>query len=203
MEMFTADLHLGHEGILASRACFSSVAEMDAALIDNINRRMGRADTLYILGDLFVSAAAPAYEVLSSIKPKKVLIRGNHDSGWLRRITEEQLALSRTEVHRAFAIKRNHKELHMAHFPALAWSRSHFFAESLMLSGHIHARREGTVAAELFPLVRCRFNAGADVNGFMPVTLVEMIENNRDFYNRSYTDEEWAALMTTAAALTV
>ena len=38
MEMFTADLHLGHEGILASRACFSSVAEMDAALIDNINR---------------------------------------------------------------------------------------------------------------------------------------------------------------------
>ena len=51
--------------------------------------------------------------------------------------------------------------------------------------------------------MRCQFNAGADVNGFMPVTLVEMIENNRDFYNRSYTDEEWAALMTTAAALTV
>jgi len=54
MIYFTADHHFGHANII--RHCsrpFSSVAEMDASLLENWNSCVGQNDTVYILGDLF------------------------------------------------------------------------------------------------------------------------------------------------------
>ena len=52
MIFFTADLHLGHKNII--RHCsrpFSSVGEMDAAIVAQINSKCGANDTLWVLGD--------------------------------------------------------------------------------------------------------------------------------------------------------
>ena len=65
MTYFTADLHLGHEGII--RFCnrpFDSVSEMDKALILNWNSRVTARDDIY-------------------------LVIGNHD-GWLKDIDAEK-----------------------------------------------------------------------------------------------------------------
>lgn len=176
---------------------------MDATLINNINERMTRADRLYVAGDLFVSAREDPEEYLSKIKPKIILILGNHDNDWLRRFDEDKLRRCRLEVYPELSLKRNKKEMHVSHFPHLAWNKSHFFAESLMVCGHIHRKRTESVAAELFPRLLCQFNAGVDVNGYRPVSLLEMIENNKSFYERSYTDEQWCALMDSVAKLTI
>ncbi|MBQ7365566.1 MAG: metallophosphoesterase family protein, partial [Clostridia bacterium] len=159
-------------------------------LIDNINARMTRADTLYILGDFSYRSRRPVTEYFEAIKPKKVLIVGNHDESWLKKLTKEEKAHLFREEGQAYGFKRYGVELHMSHFPALAWSRSHYFAESLSVCGHIHKQTDETVAAKLFPLVKCQFNAGVDINGYMPVTLWELYENNKRFYQREYTPEE-------------
>ena len=93
MMMFTSDLHLGHENLRSQyRTQFASVEEMDQVLIDNINRKMKRNDVLYVLGDLSFRSKRPVEEYLKQIKPRLVLVMGNHDRDWLRHMTEEQKA---------------------------------------------------------------------------------------------------------------
>ncbi len=204
MDMYIADTHLGHEHILSEcRPQFASIEEMDAAIIDGINRKMTRNDTLYILGDFAYRSRTPVIEYLNAIKPRKVLIKGNHDEDWLNQIPEAEKSVYFAGIHDRLHRRINKREMHLDHYPSLAWNRSHFFGQSIAVCGHIHARREGTIAAELFPLVRCQFNAGADINHFEPVTLAELVRNNMDFYGFRYTDEEWAILCDTVERLTV
>ena len=191
MEMFIADTHFGHENILKEcRPEFSSIDEMDAFLIDAINSRMTRGDTLYILGDFSYRSKRPVTEYLEAIKPKKVLLVGNHDESWLKKLTEEEKRRLFVGVYPQLGFKRFGIEVHMNHYPLLAWSRSHYFAESLSICGHIHKQKDETVAARLFSEVKTQFNAGVDINGYRPVTLSELVENNTRFYERQYTEEE-------------
>ena len=191
MEMFIADTHLGHTNIIEEcRPFFSSVDEMNAAIIDSINRKMKRNDTLYIVGDFAFRSKTPVTEYLEAIKPRKILVVGNHDRDWLRRLTEDEIKKYFVGVYNQYSFKINGIELHFNHFPCLAWSRSHYFAQSFSICGHIHNARDTSVAARLFPLVPCQFNAGVDVNGFEPVTFEELVANNARFYGTEYSDEE-------------
>ena len=86
MTYFTADLYLGHEGII--RFCnrpFTSVSEMDEVLIRNWNSRITDRDDVYILGDLMHKSKKKPENVLGELKGRKHLIIGNHD-GWLKDI---------------------------------------------------------------------------------------------------------------------
>jgi calcineurin-like phosphoesterase family protein len=83
---FTADTHFGHTNILEfTERPFTSIQEHDEALIDNINKAVGKRDFLYHLGDFcFASTARQqvifAKEILSKIRCKNIhLILGNHD----------------------------------------------------------------------------------------------------------------------------
>jgi calcineurin-like phosphoesterase family protein len=54
---FTSDFHFGHANII--RYCdrpFSSVAEMDEAILDRLNSCVKTMDHLYFLGDFWSSA---------------------------------------------------------------------------------------------------------------------------------------------------
>ncbi len=197
MDMFIADTHFGHENILKEcRPQFSSIEEMDTFIIDNINRKMKRSDTLYIVGDFSYRSKISPLEYLERIKPRKILIVGNHDRDWLKRIPEDQRKQYFLGVYHQHAIKKRGIELHFNHYPQLAWSRSHFFAQSFSIVGHIHGARDTTVAARLFPEVKCQFNAGVDVNAFEPVTFEELVANNNAYYRLEYTDAEREALET-------
>jgi calcineurin-like phosphoesterase family protein len=192
MEMFIADTHLGHEGVIKKcRPTFKTVDEMDRTIIDNINRKMKKNDVLYIVGDFIFRSSLSPVEYLKQIKPKKILIVGNHDKDWLRYLSEEEKNNYFLDIfYHRHSIKRNGIEIHFDHFPRLAWNRSHFFAQSFSICGHIHNARDGSIAASLFPQVNCQFNAGVDVNNYEPVTLEELVANNTMFYSRQYTDEE-------------
>lgn len=196
MDMFIADTHFGHEGILAAcRPQFKTIEEMNMTIIENINRKMRKNDTLYILGDFAFHSKTPPTEFLEAIRPRKVLVMGNHDKDWLRCMTDEEKEhwLFRICEH-SCCMKKNKIELYLNHFPRLAWNRSHYFGQSFSICGHIHAKREESVAARLFPQVPCQFNAGVDVNHFEPVTFAELIENNVAFYGLRYSEEEQARI---------
>ena len=195
MDMFIADTHFGHAQILNEcRQMFSSIEEMNEAIINNINKKMTRNDRLYILGDFAYRSKTPPIEFLKAIKPKKVLILGNHDS-WVKKLTdEEKKKYIVGGIHNELRIKQNGIELYLCHYPRLAWDRSHYFGTTYSICGHIHNAREGKISAELFPFVKNQFNAGVDINNYEPVTFEELIKNNQDFYNRTYTEKEQSLL---------
>ena len=201
MEMFIADPHFGHENILKEcRPQFHSIEEMDRTLIDNINRKMTREDTLYIIGDLAFRNRCPIMEYLNAIAPRKILILGNHEKDWMKHVSREALDSVLDGICEHYSFNRGGIEFHLQHFPQLAWNRSHYFAQSFSICGHIHNARNESVAAELFPLLKCQMNAGVDINHFEPVTFEELVANNTAFYGRSYTDEETKALERAIAA---
>ena len=77
---FTADVHLGHEKIIQHDGRpFSTVQEMDEALIDNWNSVVGEDDRIWCLGDLVFRSQAPFMYYLSRLNGKIHFIRGNHD----------------------------------------------------------------------------------------------------------------------------
>ena len=198
MDYYIADTHFGHEAILNEcRPQFKTIQEMDKFIIDNINRKMTKKDTLYIIGDFSYRSKRPPLEYLEAIKPKKVLILGNHDE-WFKKLSEEEkekyFINDEKQGYNEYRTKKNSIELYFCHYPMLDWNGSHYFGHSFSICGHIHNRKEGRLSAEVFPLIKNQFNAGVDINNFEPVTFEELIENNARFYQRTYTDEEIALL---------
>ncbi len=177
MIYFTADLHLGHKNVikLAERP-FSTVAEMDEALVRNWNDRVKGNDTVYILGDLMCKCQDPeAY--LRELKGKKVLILGNHDAGWLEKIDKDKYFIKTALMHEQSLCDHM---LTLCHYPMLEWraSRKESNCKKLgyLVHGHIHGRCDEAYK-ELYKLPHA-LNAGVDVNGFEPVTFDELRERN-------------------------
>jgi calcineurin-like phosphoesterase family protein len=77
---YTADLHLGHERIieLCDRP-FSSVAEMNEAIIARWNERVEPGDTVWVLGDVALGPIEESLALVSRLKGHKILLGGNHD----------------------------------------------------------------------------------------------------------------------------
>ena len=91
MIYFTSDLHLGHRGIIEMQnRPFENVEEMNRVLVGNYNEVVHKNDTVYFLGD--ISHHMPigrVNELLSMMKGKKILIKGNHDKKYDSKLFEE------------------------------------------------------------------------------------------------------------------
>lgn len=77
----TSDWHLGHERIieLCGRP-FTSVDEMNEAILDNLNSTVNPDDELIILGDIVMGSLAVNMPLLSQVRCRKVFLHpGNHD----------------------------------------------------------------------------------------------------------------------------
>ena len=75
-----ADLHLGHKKILdfePARAHFTDLDHMHRSIIVRWNNVVGEKDTVYVLGD--VAFRKDALPLMSRMKGRKILIKGNHD----------------------------------------------------------------------------------------------------------------------------
>ena len=174
MIYFTADPHFGHENILKlCRRPFETIEDMNEAMIAKWNGRVTAADTVYIVGDLFFRCAAPE-AILKRLKGKKRLIVGNHDSSWMGNVNLNRYFLS---VDSFLEVSDGKHALTLCHYPLFTWKHE---MRSYMVHGHIHAN----TSSDYFPLLCARervLNAGVDINGFMPVTLDELKENNQRF----------------------
>ena len=174
MIYYIADPHFGHSNILkmCSRP-FASIGEMDEAMIAAWNGRVTGRDTVYIIGDLFFRCADPE-SILRRLKGRKHLIVGNHDSSWMCKVDTSKYFVS---VNDLLVTTDGTRQLTLCHYPLLTWKHQ---KKSYMIHGHIHANTD----TDFFPLIAARermLNAGADINGFIPVTFEELVENNRRF----------------------
>ena len=187
MIYFTSDLHFGHANII--RLCkrpFADVDEMDGALITNWNKKVTKKDIVYILGDVVWDKNKVGF-YMEQLKGKKILVCGNHDSTWCKK---EETKGFFEQVTSFMEINAEGRCLTLCHYPMLEWKNSRESDGKIgyHLHGHIHNR----VAQEYKPLYM-QFNAlnvGVDVNGFVPVTFEEALQNNLRFKLSALSDEE-------------
>ena len=183
MFYYIADTHFGHENIL--KLCerpFSSVREMDEALVAAWNQRVTGNDTVFILGDLFYRCEDPE-SILQQLKGRKRLIIGNHDTSWMDKVDLKKYFIS---VDNFLEISDGVRAITLCHYPLLTWKHK---LRTFMVHGHIH----NDTTSDYFPLIAIRervLNAGVDINGFRPVTFEELMENNRIFKEEFLDQQE-------------
>ena len=188
---FVADTHFGHANII--RFCdrpFSSVEEMDRTLVANWNDRVAPDDTVFILGDLFFRCENPE-PILETLKGRKRLILGNHDSSWTGKV---DLSRFFERVDSFYQGSIGPCGATLCHYPMPEWPHS---SRTYMIHGHIHNNTHD----DFWPLLAARdrvLNAGVDVNGFRPVTLDELVENNRRFKEAWKQSQESSARLSFA-----
>ena len=172
---FISDTHFGHAHIidLCGRP-WGTVEAMDRDLIGLWNARVGPDDHVYHLGDFSYRNATSPKTYLRKLNGRKHLIIGNHDYKSLLKTPDvascfesidSALSITAPDGRRAF----------LCHYP-LADPPKHVWS----LYGHVHNNREWPG----FELVRDQplsLNCCADINGYMPVTLEELIANNEQW----------------------
>ncbi|MEY9562285.1 hypothetical protein [Sinorhizobium fredii] len=141
-KFYVADLHLAHPGILQNcpdTRRFASVEEMDVAIIDRINQRVGAKDILYILGD-FCLSNIPEYveHLFHTINGRKRLIIGNHDLDHKSRLKKVLAALP-WDVPPAHSMETKDgphgSRIYLSHYahrtwPAMRHGSYHFYGHS-------------------------------------------------------------------------
>lgn len=166
MIWFTSDTHFGHANIIkyAGRP-FSSVEEMDAALIRNWNERVAPDDVVYHLGDFSFGHSEHYYEQLNGTVH---ILLGSHDSGLSLTIPDRRLL---TVIHTIALDETWHplvddhrQRIVLCHHPMRSWPLSHY--GSWHLFGHHHGKLDPYGLS---------FDVGVDAWDYYPVSLTQVM----------------------------
>lgn len=179
MIYYIADTHFRYEPMAANRH-FKTVEEMDELLIKNWNSVVSDEDTVYLVGDIGYNGGRVPCRILKQLKGSKHLIRGNHDTAY-----EDAPLLYRyfETVTDFLEIDDGGHHVFLSHYPMLYGKPNGY-----MIHGHLHRSSQFHDILSTMPQV---LNAGVDVNGFVPVTLEQLVENNRIFYSEVLEEKEY------------
>jgi calcineurin-like phosphoesterase family protein len=170
-DFFTSDPHFGHANII--KYCnrpFHSAGEMDQAIIDRWNARVGPGDTLYCLGDWClgrgsrsIGQAAASYRERINCG-RIVMLWGNHD----RKGRNDPLFQKQFEgVHDLLEIDIAGQPIVLCHYALRVWNRSHRGA--FHLYGHSHGSLPDDPAAR-------SFDCGVDCFDYYPISMEQVVD---------------------------
>ncbi|MEA3350694.1 MAG: phosphoesterase [Chloroflexota bacterium] len=165
---FTADTHFGHTNII--RYCerpFSSVEEMDSALIENWNQIVNSGDTVYHLGDFTLAGQEKANYYFFRLNGRISVIPGGHDKRWLRKgdyvSKSGHPVIILPSLHTIKLSMPNLEQpqlIVLCHYSMRVWDRSHY--GSWHLYGHSHGN---------LPPLKNSLDVGVDCCDYMPVSV--------------------------------
>ena len=193
MNYYIGDLHLGHENILihdANNGCrkFTSIEEHDNLIIDNINKVVTPQDNLFFLGDVSWYNPDKTAELIETINCKnRFLVRGNHDR-WAKDGRCKKLFQGIYDIKQ---IEDSGKQIILCHFPMMMWNGQH--RGTIHLYAHLHNTKEESdyqeFIEELDKRIKYRdgdrykqlqaYNVGCMLWNYTPVTLKQILENNK------------------------
>ena len=180
---YVADLHFGHENIMKhSHRPFSSIEEMDKALIQNWNNAVSDNDTVYILGDFCFRSGKQPEEYLKKLNGKKIFILGNHDKDIRRNPKMHGLEKVADYLEISDTLDNTPKMVVLSHYPMIEWNG--YFRDSIHLYGHIHNNVQND-AYKIMKTVKNAYNVGVDILDYTPRTLAEVIKYNDSFNKRN------------------
>jgi len=186
MIWFTSDNHFSHKKIINYErgADFSTVEEMDAAMITRWNEVIGKSDHVYVLGDFAFRNTKGVAELLDKLNGNKTLIEGNHDRTkkwpvWLKEKWNEITPLKEIKVD--LPISGGRKRIVLCHFAMRIWNKAHKGAWHLF--GHSHGNLIGDVGKSL--------DVGVDAHNYYPISLEEvekLMESKPEFETVDHHD---------------
>jgi calcineurin-like phosphoesterase family protein len=175
MNYYISDLHFGHRKVIEmDRRPFDTVEQMDAELIRLWNQRVTDEDDVYIVGDFAYRNAYTATWYLRQLKGRKHLIVGNHDHNTIQ---DPKALECFASVEKMLRITDNGRVVCLCHYPVAEWNGKRY--GGYHIHGHLHSRRDEVSA--FMARFDTALNAGCMLNGYRPVTLEELVENNRRF----------------------
>lgn len=136
----TSDLHFCHKkDFLYKPRGFTSVGEMNYAIVSIWNNTVKDDDDIYVLGDLMLNDDEEGMFLLKNLRGRLHIIRGNHDSD--RRIELYKQCLHIVEVENSIYLHYNGYHFYLSHYPTLT-SNFDFDkplkARLINLCGHSH-----------------------------------------------------------------
>ena len=170
-EYVTSDLHFGHANIIEyENRPFKDVEQMNNYLIEIWNEKVKVDDIVYILGDFSWYNGRKTNEILEKLNGQKILIRGNHDSNFLKdnKFNKELFK----EITEYKEIKRNKTKIIMCHYPIIEWNAKD--NGSIHLFGHLHSKdnlAQRVMQGLLMQGYKC-LNVGIDLH----TTLIDLDE---------------------------
>lgn len=160
----TSDLHFNHKNIIKyENRPWSTVEEMNNALVNNWNKVVSEEDTVYILGDVTMGSYEDIYNLLLQLKGHKILIQGNHDHRMLKDSRAYEY-FDEVVSYKSFRYKKKH--IVMFHHPIACWDGE--MRGSIHLYGHIHSNSHEL--PDGFNRKKS-YNVGVDTNHYTPVDL--------------------------------
>ena len=140
MLYFTSDLHFCHDrAFVYEPRGFSSVHEMNEAIVRNWNELITWEDEVYVLGDIMLNDIDEGLKLWNRLVGTKHIILGNHDVG------------SRPELYSkchdtivegySMPLKYNHRHLFLSHYPTYTgiYNEGDSFRNCVInLCGHSH-----------------------------------------------------------------
>jgi calcineurin-like phosphoesterase family protein len=169
MIFVTSDTHFCHEKeFLWKNRGFSSVEDMNEALVKRWNKVVKNTDTVYHLGDMMITDDKKGLEYVKRLHGKIILIVGNHD-------TEVRLKLLASECKiegLALRFKYNQTPFYISHFPTITatMDKKAFPQHIIGLHGHTHNKTPWIDPGNPF-----MYDVGVDAHNFTPVSLTKVI----------------------------
>ena len=166
---FTSDYHLCHNrGFIYEPRGFSSVHDHNLEVVERHNLLVSEEDEVYILGDLMLNDNVKGMNLLSSLKGKIHIVRGNHDTD--TRIELYETLPNVVEIVDATYLKYKGYHFFLTHFPCIT---SNLEKESLKqctinIHGHTHSNER------FYQDMPFCFHCGFDAHGG-PVLLDDII----------------------------
>lgn len=175
MNYYIADTHFGHENVLKfDGRLFDTVDEMDKILITQWNAVVKDSDDVYIIGDFIYKSKKPAAWYLNRLKGRKHLIQGNHDHHLIK---DKSLIKEFESVDKMTYVKDGNYTIVLCHFPLAEWNK--YWQGSWHIYGHIHNQKKDCFA--FISGHKRALNAGCMINNYTPVTIEQLIINNKKY----------------------
>jgi len=178
---FTSDTHFSHQPeFLWKPRGFSSVEEMNEAIIERWNSIVKPNDIVYHLGDTMLNDNEKGIECFKRLNGQIFLIFGNHDSEARRNLLFSECRNKMLGGWYAYQIKYSKMTIYMSHYPTLTanYDDKHFSQHVLALHGHTHQQTNFLSPSNPF-----MYHVGVDSHNCTPVHIDEVITEIRQRWN--------------------
>ena len=167
---FTSDTHFHHANVI--RYCkrpFSSIEEMDEALINNWNKTVPPDGIVFHLGDFCFGGSREICDLIFKLNGRIILIKGNHDK--ISKSMESMFDYVTDEMN----IRINKRRVILNHYALLTYAGCN--NNAIQLFGHSHTGPHKKWKKGRFRyLLPTQYDVGVDNNNFKPVSWKEITE---------------------------
>lgn len=180
MNYYISDMHWGEESVIEyDKRPFSNADECYRIMKERWNQIVTEDDHVYVVGDCIYEDEKNISQYLDGLNGHLHLIIGNNDvnlikNPMIKHYFEEVNILQKI-------VDENGNIIVLCHYPIACWEDKNK-ENCIHIYGHVH--KDGKEEYEFMNINGRAYNAGCMVNGYVPVTLEEIISNNKKHYER-------------------